>query len=136
MPRFATMAVAILDSGTLSYGSAGHPPCLLRRAATGEVIRLADAHGPVLGPLQDVTYPEQTIAIEPGDILVMYTDGLVEQRGADIDAGIGRLEEIIAGWDADTVLPNGCGLLSETLAPQPRGDDICIIAVRVSPEAG
>lgn len=134
--RFATMAVAILDLGTLSYGSAGHPPCLLRRAATGEVIRLADAQGPVLGPLQDVTYPEQTIAIENGDILVMYTDGLVEQRGADIDAGIGRLEEIIAGWDADTMLPNGCGLLSETLAPRPRGDDICIIAVRVSPEAG
>ena len=132
--KFATMAVAILDAGTLSYGSAGHPPCLLRRAATGEVIRLAGAQGPVLGPLEDATYPEQTIAIETGDILVMYTDGLVEHRGADIDAGISRLEEIVAGWDSDTVLQTGCAVLNETLAPRPRGDDICIIAVRFSLE--
>lgn len=135
--KFATIAVAILDEqqGALSYCSAGHPPCLLRRAATGEVIRLSDAQGPVLGPLEDATYPEQTVAVEPGDILVMYTDGLVEHRGADIDAGIARLETMVAEWDADTVLHTGCGLLQQTLAPRPRSDDICIIAVRFSAQA-
>ena len=135
--KFATMAVAILDSRqeTLSYCSAGHPPCLLRRAATGEVIRLSDAQGPVLGPLEEATYPEQTVAIEAGDILVMYTDGLVEHRGADIESGISRLETMIAAWDAQTVLHTGCGLLHETLAPRPRSDDICIIAVRFSAQA-
>ena len=135
--KFATMAVAIIDSqeGTLTYGAAGHPPSLLRRAATGEVIRLSDAQGPVLGPLQDATYPEQTVQISTGDILVMYTDGLVEHRGSDIEIGIGRLEEIIAGWDRDVLLANGCGLLNETLAPRPRNDDICIVAVRFILEA-
>ncbi len=135
--KFATMAVAIHDSrqGTLSYCSAGHPPCLLRRAATGEVIRLSDAQGPVLGPLHDGTYPEQTVPIEPGDILVMYTDGLVERRGADIEAGISGLERIVSGWDVDTVLTDACEALQETLAPRPRRDDVCIIAVRFSPGA-
>ena len=130
--KFATMAVVILDSaaGTLTYGSAGHPPCLLRRAATGAVIRLFDAQGPVLGPLEDIDYPEMTVPVAPGDVLVMYTDGLVESRGSDIEVGIARLEQIIAGWGPDAVLPDGCASLQEVLAPRPRSDDICIIAVR------
>lgn len=60
----------------------------------------------------------------------MYTDGLVESRGSDIEVGIARLEQIIAGWGPDAVLPDGCASLQEVLAPRPRSDDICIIAVR------
>ncbi len=92
--KFATMAVAVFDpdSATLTYGSAGHPPPLLRRAATGEVIRLSEAGGPVLGPLDDVSYIEGCLRIEPGDILVLYTDGLVERRGMDLEAGIARAQ--------------------------------------------
>ena len=50
--RFATMAVAVFDplAGVMSYGLAGHPPVLLRRARDGKVVRLIDADGPVLGP--------------------------------------------------------------------------------------
>lgn len=130
--KFATMAVVILDVavGTLSYCSAGHPPCLLRRAATGEVIRLSGAQGPVLGPLEDADYPQGCLHIEPDDVLVMYTDGLVESRGSDIEAGIVRLEQMVAQWDRNTVLHNACVVLQDTLAPRPRSDDICIIAVR------
>lgn len=130
--KFATMAVVVVDPAnrTLSYGSAGHPPCLLRRVATGEVIRLSDAQGPVLGPLEDIDYPEVTVRVEPGDILVMYTDGLVESRGSDIEAGISRLERIVAGWSPETLLHNECALLQQTLSPRPRSDDICVIAVR------
>ncbi|MGV0991243.1 MAG: SpoIIE family protein phosphatase [Mycobacterium sp.] len=130
--KFATMAVVILDSeaGTLSYGSAGHPPCLLRRAVTGDVIRLSDAQGPVLGPLEGVDYPEATVRVMPGDILVMYTDGLVEDRGSDIEVGIAKAQRMIAGWDADMPLSQYCDELQETLAPRPRDDDVCVIAVR------
>ena len=132
--KFATMAVVVLDeiSGSLSYASAGHPPCLLRRAATGEVIRLCGAQGPVRGPLDEVTYTESALPIARGDILVMYTDGLVENRGSGVDEGIARLERIVAAWDADTILSAECAVLQETLAPRPRSDDVCIIAVRFS----
>lgn len=135
--KFATLSVAVFDPqrGTLTYGSAGHPPSLLRRATTGEVIRLSGAQGPVLGPLEAASYGEQTVSVATGDVLVMYTDGLVEHRGADIEAGIGRLEEIVADWHPDTLLATGCGFLHEALAPRPRSDDICIIAVRFSLQA-
>ena len=130
--KFATMAVAILDpeDGTLSYGLAGHPPPFLRWAADGEVVRLAEAEGPVLGPVQEATYTEARIRIAPGDILVMYTDGLVERHGMDIEMGLARAQQIIAGWDRHTKLSEYCEALQETLAPRPRADDVCIIAVR------
>jgi serine phosphatase RsbU (regulator of sigma subunit)/integral membrane sensor domain MASE1 len=130
--KFATMAVVILDpdEGTLSYGLAGHPPPFLRLAADGEVIRLDEAHGPVLGPVEDATYGQARIRIAPGDVLVMYTDGLVERHGMDIETGLARAQQMIAGWDRHTKLAEYCEALQETLAPRPRADDVCIIAVR------
>lgn len=131
--KFATMAIAIVDAaaGALSHCCAGHPPPLLRRAADGRVIRLSDGGGPVLGPVEDATYSEGTVRIDRGDVLVMYTDGLVEHSGRGIDFGIARLERIVAGWTADTDLSAECSSLQETLAPRPRSDDICLIAVRL-----
>jgi serine phosphatase RsbU (regulator of sigma subunit)/integral membrane sensor domain MASE1 len=130
--KFATMAVAILDpdEGTLSYGLAGHPPPFLRYASDGEVVRLCEAHGPVLGPVAEATYTEVRVRIAAGDILVMYTDGLVERPGLDIEMGLARAQQMIAGWDPLTGLDDDCEVLQETLAPRPRSDDVCIIAVR------
>ena len=134
--KFATMVVAIYapDERSLRYCSAGHPPPLLRCSATGEVRRLADAHGPVLGPLPGAVYTDETVAIESGDILVMYTDGLVERRGADIEAGICSAERIIAGWSPDVGIGTYCSILQDRLAPRPRADDVCVIAVRFTPD--
>jgi serine phosphatase RsbU (regulator of sigma subunit)/integral membrane sensor domain MASE1 len=133
--RFATMAVALFDplAGALSYGLAGHPPALLRRSRDGEVVRLADADGPVLGPIRDATYSDGHVRLEPGDILVMYTDGLVERRGRDIETGISQAQRLLSGWGSDTALAEGCRQLTETLALPPRQDDVCVIAVRVRP---
>lgn len=130
--KFATMSVAILDpgEGRLAYGSAGHPPPFLRYASDGEVVRLTEARGPVLGPVQEATYAEATVQVAPGDILVMYTDGLVERHGMDIEMGLARAQQIIAGWDSDDPLSEYCEALQETLSPRPRSDDVCIIAVR------
>ncbi|MFY9917437.1 MAG: GAF domain-containing SpoIIE family protein phosphatase, partial [Mycobacterium sp.] len=133
--RFATMAVAVFDpvAWALSYGLAGHPPILLRRARNGEVVRLVDAAGPVLGPLRDATYTEGQVKLEPGDILVMYTDGLVERSGRDIEAGILQAQRLLAGWRSDTAPAQGCRQLTETLALPPRQDDVCVIVLRLRP---
>lgn len=130
--KFATMAVAVFDpaEASLSYCSAGHPPPLFRRAVTGKVSRLSDAHGPVLGPVQAASYTGGTLRIERGDILVMYTDGLVERRGMDIETGIAIAERLIADWDPDTAVGRYCEVLHKRLAPRPRADDVCVIAVR------
>jgi serine phosphatase RsbU (regulator of sigma subunit) len=134
--KFATMAVAVFDphAGTLSYGSAGHPPALLRRARDGKVVRLVDGHGPVLGPIRDATYTEGQVRLEPGDVLVMYTDGLIERPGRDIETGISGAQRLIERWDADTAVTEGCRQLTETLAMPPRKDDVCVVVVRLRPD--
>jgi serine phosphatase RsbU (regulator of sigma subunit)/integral membrane sensor domain MASE1 len=134
--RFATMYVAVFDpgTGTLSYGSAGHPPALLRRSRDGNVVRLVDGHGPVLGPIRDATYSEGHVRLGPGDILVMYTDGLIEGTGRDIETGISKAQRLIAGWESDTALAKGCRQLTETLAMRPRRDDVCVVVVQLRRE--
>ena len=130
--KFATMAVAILDRNncSLCYGTAGHPPPLYRRSTTGEVVRLSDAHGPVLGPVQAATYTEKTLRVRPGDILMMYTDGLVESREMDIETGIAGAERTVAGWNPDSEAGRICGLMREMLSTRHRTDDVCVAVVR------
>jgi serine phosphatase RsbU (regulator of sigma subunit) len=126
------MNVAVFDPAdrSLSYASAGHPPPFLRRAATGEIHRLATGHGPVLGPVPDVSYAQGYVTVEPGDIVVMYTDGLIERRGQDIEAGMMRAQSLIAQWSDDVSLPGACRALTEAMAPAPRNDDVCVVALR------
>jgi integral membrane sensor domain MASE1 len=130
--KFATMALAIFDprDGSLSYCSAGHPPPLLRSFGTGSVIRLSGAQGPALGAVQEADYGEARLFIATGDILVMYTDGLIGRDGTDIATGIASAERMIANWNPDTSVSAHCELLQERLAPQPRTDDVCILAIR------
>ncbi|KAA1251142.1 SpoIIE family protein phosphatase [Mycobacterium simiae] len=130
--KFATMTVAILDpgAGALRYGSAGHPPALLRRCGSGQVIRLDGGRGPVLGPLRDAAYDHDQVPIAPGDILVMYTDGLIDRRGRDLETAIAEAQQHIAGWQADTSLREACQSLTSALAPPPRDDDVCVLAVK------
>ena len=130
--QFATMSVAVYDevTGSLDYASAGHPPALLRRIGTGEVIRLGGGHGPVLGPVEAAGYSQGRVEVRPGDIVVMYTDGLVERRDQDLEVGMARTEALIARWPDDVALGAACHALTQTLAPPPRSDDVCVLALR------
>jgi hypothetical protein len=130
--KFATMVIAIIDprTGTLTYADAGHPPALLRRHRCSEVVRLLDGHGPALGVRPDIVYTEAGIVLEPGDTVVLYTDGLIESRSRGIDVGLACAEELIARWPETEPLDHCCRELARTLAPPPRADDVCILAVR------
>jgi serine phosphatase RsbU (regulator of sigma subunit)/integral membrane sensor domain MASE1 len=130
--QFATVSVAIFDhtTGILRYGSAGHPPPLLRTSSRGEVCRLDGGRGPVLGPLRKVTYDQDQLAIHPGDILVMYTDGLIERRGNDLDTVITEVQHQIADWQPHISLDQACRDLGTSFAAPQRKDDTCILAVR------
>ena len=61
---------------------------------------------------------------------MMYTDGLIERRGQDIEAGMMRAQSLIAQWSDDVSLPGACEALTQTMAPAPRNDDVCVVAVR------
>ncbi|PWI04777.1 protein phosphatase [Streptomyces sp. NWU339] len=95
----ATTAVkAVIDTRQqhITYTSAGHLPPLLARP-DGTVVLLDEATNPPLGVLtEDAPRPQATVAYTPGDTLVLYTDGLIERRGEDIDAGLHRLADALA----------------------------------------
>jgi sigma-B regulation protein RsbU (phosphoserine phosphatase) len=76
---FVTVFLGILNfkNGALRYCNAGHnPPYLLR--ADGEVERIDDRHGPVVGAVSDLNYEESFLSLEPGDQIFLYTDGVTE----------------------------------------------------------
>jgi len=77
----ATAVYAVLDAdrGTLRYCSAGHPPLLLYRAATGKIAPLTSGGLP-LGFFGDEQYTSRETALECGDLVLFYTDGLTETR--------------------------------------------------------
>lgn len=77
--RFSTMFYGVLQrDGSLRYCNAGHEPPLLVRAG-GRVMPL-DVGGTILGLLSDVTYESATVLLEPGDLVVVYSDGVTEGR--------------------------------------------------------
>jgi sigma-B regulation protein RsbU (phosphoserine phosphatase) len=69
------------DSGRLTYANAGHNPPIVRRAATGE-LELLESRGLLLGAFPTFTPHEQSCALEPGDFVVFFTDGITEARNA------------------------------------------------------
>ncbi|MEU6868724.1 ATP-binding SpoIIE family protein phosphatase [Streptomyces sp. NPDC046876] len=95
--QIATCVYAVHDpnEGLLAYASAGHLPILVRDA-DGTVRRAADPTGPPLGT-GGWLHTSGTIALGPGSTAVLYTDGLVERRGEDIDEGVAALERALAG---------------------------------------
>src|SRR4051794_36504890 len=77
-------------TGELRFARAGHPPALLMDAE-GRATWLRDVTGIPLGALDDPVFTEGSARLEPGSILVLYSDGLVELRAEPLDRGLARL---------------------------------------------
>lgn len=72
---------------------------------------------------------DHTARLAPGSTLLLFTDGLVERRSSDLDAGLARLTRALrgaAGRSAEQV----CDLVFDRLAPEESEDDIALLAVR------
>ncbi|MEV6318420.1 SpoIIE family protein phosphatase [Streptomyces sp. NPDC051776] len=95
--QIATCAYAVHDpnEGRLVHSSAGHLPIILRDA-DGTVRRAAEPTGPPLGT-GGWLHTSGSVPFGPGATAVLYTDGLVERRGEDIDEGVTSLEQALAG---------------------------------------
>ena len=94
---FATVFVALYSDqdNSVNYSNAGHPPALLWRAESQEFRELGKG-GVVLGLFNDETYEEEYTHLHSGDILIMYTDGIVEAKNNDgVLYGEDRLRDII-----------------------------------------
>jgi anti-sigma regulatory factor (Ser/Thr protein kinase)/putative methionine-R-sulfoxide reductase with GAF domain len=128
----ATAAYGVVDptTGALRYASAGHPPPVLVRHGHDAQL-LAPATAPPLGSLPFAAYREIEAMLEPGDTLLLYTDGLIERRGEPLTNGLERLRAVAAQWATAEEL---CQRVTEQLVPPGGGDDdIAVVALRVAP---
>ena len=138
--KFATVATAIIepDMSLVTYATAGHPPILIRRAKTGTVEIPPPAEGPALCLPSDqgcAQYTEGQTSFDVGDIMLMYTDGLIERRGEDLTEGIARVAGRLQTWQPGAPLGSRCDELIASLAAQPQLDDMCVLAVtRLGPD--
>ena len=104
-----TITCVSLDpyTGELTYACAGHPPPLLVDRKSGRVQRLDRASAPPIGVAEPGDIVEVMVPIADQAILAMYTDGLIERRGQNIDEGIDLLGRVVAadpGHDPDRIV--------------------------------
>ncbi len=96
------------------------------------MLLLDQATDPPLGILTERTpRPQATVDYLPGDTLVLYTDGLIERRGEDIDAGLLRLTDALAGHAQLDPEPLADTLLTRLGVADGGRDDIALIVVRL-----
>jgi len=126
--ELATICLLLLEptSGRVRLASAGHLPPLVVHPDRAEFLQ---HRAPLLGVGADRP-ADLEFGLAPGATLLLYTDGLIERRAADIDDGLRRLATCAGRVDAD--LERYCDrLLSELAAPEIR-DDIAVVALRRS----
>jgi sigma-B regulation protein RsbU (phosphoserine phosphatase) len=137
--RFVTMILGVLELGSrrFTYVNAGHNPAM--RLHDGKVCAL-ESTAPPLGTIETLSFPSAEVTLAPGDVLVLYTDGLSERRnaaGAFFDER--GVEEALATCDGRTAgeIVECLVAASEAFAKEtPPVDDTAIVVVRVLPGPG
>ncbi len=136
--RFATVVHAQVDVAedgatdggvTVRLVNAGHVPALLLRDGRVETV---DAPGTLLGIYTDITLTETVVRLGPGDLLVLYTDGVTEARGVDGWYGPERLRSVVAAQAGRSAERVADALVADVTAFQegPMRDDIALLVVR------
>jgi serine phosphatase RsbU (regulator of sigma subunit) len=124
----ATVVLARFDPRTneVVWAQAGHPPPIV--VSGGTAAALARPQGMIVGVLPDSRYETATTTLAPGDTMLLYTDGLIERRGAyDADwlGPLMRAAVAAGGRPLDELLA--------ALHPANPGDDTCVLALRPRP---
>ncbi|MEV2211586.1 SpoIIE family protein phosphatase [Streptomyces sp. NPDC050997] len=131
LDRVATCLLVLMDpqAGTCTAASAGHlPPVVVGPGGTPEVLWLPA--GPPIGTeLGD--YESITVRMEPGAALLLYTDGLVEERGTDIDVSVRAFTKLRLSPDGP--LEDMLNTLLARLTNGVREDDVALLAARQLP---
>ncbi len=128
---FVTVVFGLLDpaDGTITLASAGHPPPVLRRAghggepATAELVKVPPGAPLGLGG----RWQTGVIILEPGDTILMFSDGVVERRGHPLSDGLDALVAAAAGSPSGDPR-NLCSLATAAVA-EPTDDDVAVLAV-------
>jgi len=129
-----TVVYVVVDPqhARIAWSSAGHPPPLVR-TGDGEASYMDGGDG-LIG-IEQASYRTFTAAVGEGDVLVLYTDGVVERRGESLDTGLARLADAVRSGPAD---PEAlCGHILAKLLPASGqlDDDVTALLARISPRS-
>ena len=136
--KFVTFFYCILDARQhrLHYSNAGHdPPLFFPRWDSGPqpTVRL-EAGGTVLGVLEDTSYEEEVILLNPGDLLLLYSDGITEANGdAEEEFGEPRLISVARehrGDSAVELVERILGSVGAHTGDRPQYDDMTLVVVK------
>ncbi|MFG1805525.1 SpoIIE family protein phosphatase [Streptomyces sp. NPDC049040] len=143
--RFATCLYAEIDplTGTLDVVRAGHPEPAIRLGDGTTIVRRT-AVGLPLGIEPDADYPTTRMVLEPGEVLLLCTDGLIETGGHDLETGRRRLSEALAAGPADDLEVLADSLVRAVHGPAShhttgpladrREDDVALVLLRRDPD--
>lgn len=125
-----------LEDGVLRYSNAGHNPPLLLRA-DGRVELLPSRPGVVLGVVREFRYVLDSIPLEPGDMLCLYTDGVSEATSDDEELfTLERMEQVLErnrGADPQRIVSELVRAVEEFVGSAPQSDDITAMCIRYAP---
>jgi sigma-B regulation protein RsbU (phosphoserine phosphatase) len=132
--RSCTVAVLVLTHRAggwdVAVACAGHPPPLLARR--GGSVEPVGQPGTLLGILPEPAFHEVAVRLEPGDQMVLYTDGVTEGRRGREFFGLERLVEGVTNRDRAEVLALAQGVVDDAVGYQGgvTRDDIAVVVVR------
>lgn len=126
--QMATCVYAVHDpaSGGCLVARAGHPPPAVVTPG-GSLAFLDGSPGTPLGT-GGQQFRTEEVPLPPGSLLVLYTDGLIEARDADLDHGLGRLADALRS--PGQPLAALCDIVLEQMLPQPAQDDVAVLMAR------
>jgi len=133
---FVTLFYAVLDvrNRTLSFVNAGHNPPLLSTAGSAKVA-LLQAKGIAIGVLEDISLESAQILLHPGDVLVLYTDGVTEAANMkDEEYGIERMTAVVAAsrnLPAQEIIAAIVADVGQFAGSRPQYDDITLMVLKV-----
>ena len=130
---FATACLAIVDTrtGTLAYASAGHPPMLVV-STDGHVRWLEGGRSVPLAVIDDAHRSDGSEVLAPGELVILYSDGLVERRGVSLGAGFERLAQVARTVSACAV-EQACDIVIASMEEFAGGyrDDVVVVCARL-----
>ena len=115
------------ETCVVRFTCAGHPPPLVVGPG-GRTRYLEGGRSLPLGVVPDAVYEEGEARLERGETLLLYTDGLVEERGVSLDQGLARLREATGGPGTD--LDGLCDRVLAAPVVSDRGDDVAILGLQ------
>jgi serine phosphatase RsbU (regulator of sigma subunit) len=133
---FVTLFFGVLDpqTGILSYVNAGHNPPYLYYRHRGRRPRMLRRTGPPLGIMEDITWKRRSVKIEPGETMVLYTDGLPEAMNQDgAFFGDDTFQQVIRSslhLPAEVMCNQILSAVTQFEAGAPRADDITLLILR------